>query len=272
MKVNVLVIAACSALLAGPAFSQPIAGPIESTAVLQSGAGSRLVIGAAGTVQGVSQLFRTHLMLANFRNEQQSVRIDFLPQGNMPRQSETVLLNPSSFLPRTIPWSGLGSLLITAVNDEGSEDTGGRLSAIARIYSGDACNMGTVAQSFKAERVGTISGAESAYIVGLQQDRLFRTNIGVVNLHPEQEQTFTIRASGSGGLGTSEVTVPAMSMVQVPAPEACADGECGVEYFDMVVTVDPNGVPGDWFAYGSSVHNGSGDAWVSSALQLEVPQ
>lgn len=272
MKVIILVVAFCAALLASPSLAQQFDAPIEASAVLQNGAGSRLVIGAAGTVQGVNQLFRTHLMLANFRNEQQTVRIDFLPQGNLPRQSETVILGPSSFLPRTIPWSGLGSLLITAVNDAGTEDTNGRLSAIARIYSADACNAGTVSQSFKAERVGTITGAESAYIVGLQQDRLFRSNVGIVNLHPDQAHTFAIRASGSGGIGVSEVTVPAMGMVQVPVPEACLDGQCGVEYADMVVTIDPVTEPGDWFAYGSSVHNGSGDAWVSSALQLQTPE
>ncbi|MFN2441207.1 MAG: hypothetical protein ABR517_00845 [Thermoanaerobaculia bacterium] len=270
MKFNALVIALSAALLAGPAFSQPV----EPSAVLQSGAGNRLVIGAAGTVQGVSQIFRTHLMLANFRNTTQLVRIDFLAEGvaNSEPETETLALEPRSFSSRTIPWNGLGSLVLTAVNEDGTDDSAGSFSAIARIYSGDSCGDGTVSQSFKAERVGTISGATPAYILGLAQDRLFRTNVGVVNLDPVNGHAFEVRASGQGGVGTTQVSVPPMSMVQIPLPEACEDGECTNEYGDLVVTVDPTGVPGDWFAYGSSVHNGSGDAWVSPAIQVAIPE
>jgi hypothetical protein len=267
MKLNAVVLAA--ALFAVPALSQPV----EPSAVLQSGAGSRLVIGAAGTVQGVNQVFETHLMLVNFRDVEQNIRVDFLAQGvaNPQPQTETLTLGPSSFLSRTVPWSGLGSLVITAVTAQGAEDTAARISAVGRIYSGDACGSGTISQSFKAERVGTISGGASAYIIGLQQGQIFRTNVGVVNLDPDQAHTFAIRASGQGGIGTSEITVPPMSMRQVPVPEACLNDVCGGPFGELVVTVDPDGTPGHWFAYGSSVHNGSGDAWVVSAIQLNTP-
>ena len=278
MKLNAVVLAVGLALLAGPAFSQPV----EPSAVLESGAGNRLVIGAAGTVQGVSQLFQTHLMIANFRNETQRVRIDFLAQGvaNPDPQTETLELGPRNFISRTIPWEGLGALVLTAVNEDGTDDSAGNFSAIARIYSGDACGEGTVSQSFKAERVGTISGSTSAYILGLQQDQTFRTNIGIVNLDPDNAYTFNISGSGQGGIGTAQVTVPPMSMVQTPLPPACADGDCTHEYGDLVATVAPAcfpnplpcPVPGDWFAYGSSVHNGSGDAWVASAVQVTIPE
>lgn len=275
MKLNVVVLAACLALLAGSAFSQPVA----PSAVLESGAGSRLVIGAAGTVEGVSQIFRTHLMLANFRNETQWVKIDFLAQGvaNPDPQTETLELEPRTFFTRTIPWNGLGALVLTAINEDGTHDTAGNFSAIARIYSGDSCGDGTVSQSFKAERVGTISGVTPAYILGLQQDQVFRTNVGIVNLDPDQANTFEIRGSGQGGIGTIRVNVHPMSMVQIPIPQACVDDDCTNEYGDLVATVEPvcpmTPAPctaGEWFAYGSSVHNGSGDAWVSSAIQLTI--
>ena len=270
MKLNAVVLAVCLTLLAGPAFSQPV----EPSAVLESGAGNRLVIGAAGTVQGVNQLFQTHLMIANFRSVRQLVRIDFLAQGvaNPEPQTETQALEPQSFFPRTIPWNGLGALDLTTVNEDGSDDAAGNISVIVRIYSGDSCGDGTVSQSFKAERVGTISGGTSAYILGLAQDLLvFRSNIGIVNLDPVNAHTFEIRGSGQGGVGRVEVTVPPMSMVQTPLPKACdTDNNCTNPYGDLVATVDPAGTPGDWFAYGSSVHNGSGDAWVSSAIQLPI--
>lgn len=270
MKLNTFVLAVCLTLLAGPAFSQPI----EPSAVLESGAGSRLVIGAAGTVEGVSQIFRTHLMLANFSNETQLVTIDFLAQGvaNPEPQTETLELQPRTFFSRTIPWNGLGALVLTAINEDGTHDTSGTFSAIARIYSGDSCGDGTVSQSFKAERIGTISGSTPAYVLGLAQDRLYRTNIGIVNLDPANEHTFEIRGSGQGGVGTIQVTVPPMSMVQTPLPQACVADDCTNEYGDVIATIDPEGEPGDWFAYGSSVHNGSGDAWVSSAVQVSIPE
>lgn len=269
MKLTIVTLAACLTLLAVPASSQPV----EPSTVLESGTASRIVIGAAGTVQGVSQIFETHLMLVNFRNAEQDIRIDFLAQGvaNSEPQSETLTLGPSSFFSRTIPWDGLGSLLITAVTAEGVEDTAASISAVGRIYSSDACGEGTVSQSFKAERVGTISGGASAYIIGLQQGAIFRANVGVVNLDPDHAHTFAIRASGQDGIGTSEITVPPMSMLQVAVPEACVDDVCGGAYGELVVTIDPVETPGDWFAYGSSVHNGSGDAWVVSAVQLDTP-
>jgi hypothetical protein len=277
MKRNVVVLAVCLSFFAGPAFSQPV----DPTAVLESGTGSRLVIGAAGTVQGVGQLFRTHVMLANFRNEAQWVRMDFLAQGvaNPEPQTETLELEPRSFHIRTIPWNGLGALVLTAIDANGAQDTAGSFSAIARIYSADSCGDGTVSQSFKAERVGTISGNTPAYILGLQQDPVFRTNVGVVNLDPDLAKTFEIRGSGQGGIGTIQVTVPPMSMIQTPLPQACVEGACTNNYGDLVATVEPVCLStpdpcttGDWFAYGSSVHNGSGDAWVSPAIQVTIPE
>lgn len=257
-----------SLLLALPLFAQAPA----PDAVTSSGAGHRLVIGAAGTVQGVAQRFQTQLMVANFREEDQLVRIDFLRQGvmNTDPDSQELLLEGRTFFPLTVPWEGLGSLVIRAVDSEGAADENGRLSAIARIYSADACGEGTVSQSFKAETVGTISGGGSAYITGLSSGTVFRSNIGIVNLHPTEAQTFTIHASGQEGRqGSATVTIAPMSMTQVPLPQSCVDGTCTSNYGELVVTVDPEGTPGDWFAYGSSVHNRSGDAWVSPAIQLD---
>jgi hypothetical protein len=100
-------------------------------------------------------------------------------------------------------------------------------------------------------------GAATAYALGNRHDSQFRTNVGIVNLDTASH-TWTVGVNGLLGSKTFAVTVPAVSMQQVPLPAGT--------YGNLVLSFQAS-VSGYWSAYGASVDNTSGDSWSSHASQ-----
>jgi hypothetical protein len=95
-----------------------------------------------------------------------------------------------------------------------------------------------------------------------------RTNIGIVNLDPQNERTFDIMPSTAPLVdppnGSQPVTVPPFSMQQVALRLNAPPGPV----LQIVVQPRPGINPRLWAAYGSSVDNTTGDSWSSLAFPL----
>jgi hypothetical protein len=94
-------------------------------------------------------------------------------------------------------------------------------------------------------------------ILGQRRDDRFRTNLGIVNLDPN-EQIFQINVQADARTELINLTVPGLSMQQIGLiGSAAANLQIGVQ------NVSPGFRTSNWLAYGSSVDNVTGDSWSS---------
>lgn len=163
--------------------------------------------------------------------------------------------------------SGLGSLVITAVDANGNEDPKGQLDGNTRIYTAQASSTGcpvpggSVSQALSALPYEDLEGTKAtAYIHGLRNDPKFRTNIGIVN-HDIVPHTFNVRLLSFNGTPdkTFTITVQGKSLTHAAIPA----GDYGDSLIAELYTDDA----GDfyWSAYGSSTDNATGDGWINIA-------
>lgn len=240
-------------------------------AVPQTDARAFLVPVAGNVVGGGGVRFYTDLTITNFSNEDQLVRLDWLPFQGGAAASTTVTVPYLSYL--TFPdvvgaklgLEGIGSILVTAVGEGGSPDPDGKIEGFARIWNGLSCEgvPGTVSQSLPAVSLEGWRDESPAYVHGVRQTSQYRTNVGVVNLDTEDRQRF--RVIVNSGLGKLEWTIELepMTMVQQPVPAG--------PYGDLSVYVEPVAAEGEgsgpWRAWASSVDNASGSGWTVAAVQ-----
>lgn len=219
---------------------------------------------AGDVVGGFGTHFRTDATLFNHREVDQSVVINWLPrdQNGSGVSGVSVTLRAGAFFPmrdvvQQLGQTGLGTILITAVDGDGNPDPNGSLDAFARIYSENTSGLGTVSQAEQSVAITTsFSSAMRLNMIGLRQDADFRTNVGIVNFDRNNARTFDVVVSGSGSSASTSVTVQPASMSQVSIPS-------GV-FSDLVVSVAPQTAGTSlWSAYASSVDNRSGDGWIS---------
>lgn len=252
------------------------ASRIRTDVVTQSRADYWLIIGAAGSVAGnFGTFFKSDLMISNHRNVPQLVDISFFQRGQngaggFALKRYTIEANGALYLDDVVAKLGksdLGTLDIRARLSNGSLDTDAKIDAFSRIWTPQANTAGTqfaggtTSQSFPSTMIDTISGTRRAYLLGLQQDSRFRTNIGIFNDDLDTAHTFAVEVLGTGGVTTFTVTVPAWSMVQQSLPA----GNWGNLY--LVVT-PPAGMTGEWWSvYASSSDNITGDGWVTLGSQ-----
>jgi len=237
-----------------------------------------VIIPAAGSTPGANNtFFRSDLMISNHRPLPQLVDISFCPQNQTCTsgfQLKQVTVPGSSDvffddIVRQLGRSGLGTLDIRGRNADGSMDTSAKLDAFSRIWTtmglsaGTPFEGGTTSQSFPSVRADTVRGTARAYILGLQHDVKYRTNIGVYNDDPTSAHTFVVRLLGADNLTTTSftITVQPWSMNQVPVPA----GNWG--NFMAVVSPDANIGSSNWATWGSSTDNITGDGWVSIGSQ-----
>lgn len=252
------------------------ASRIRTDVVAQSRADYWLIIGAAGSVAGnFGTFFKSDLMISNHRNVPQAVDLSFFAQGQngasgFALKRYTIEANGALYLDDVVAKlgkSGLGTLDIRARTSAGSLDTDAKIDAFSRIWTPQANTAGTqfaggtTSQSFPSTMIDTIQGTGRAYLLGLQQDSRFRTNIGIFNDDTTNAHTFAVQVLGISGQTTFTITVPAWSMVQQSLPA----GNWGNLY--LVVTPD-SGMTGQWWSvYASSSDNITGDGWVTVGSQ-----
>jgi hypothetical protein len=257
---------------------QHAASRIAPEAITQERAAFWLIIPAAGSTPGVAgTLFRSDLMISNHRGTAQLVDLSWCQQGTPCSVSGYQLMRITvpgssvvfySDIVRQLGKSGLGTLDIRARLSDGTLDTSAKIDAFSRIWtpmaysSGTSFDGGTTSQSFPAVKIDNVHGSARAYILGLQQDIKYRTNIGIYNDDPNNAHTFTVRAiSADNQTFSFTITVQPWSMNQMAVPF----GTWG--NFMAIVSPDAGIGTENWAAYGSSTDNITGDGWVSIGSQ-----
>jgi hypothetical protein len=246
-------------------------GPLDQVAnvVSSDGVGETILFPVAGSVEGINgTFFRSEVTLANFKNEDQEVLVEFLEQGaTVPFTAVRLTLEAGrfyyweNFVGTFLNRNGkLGSLRIRAVNTGSTvTDTTAQLNGFSRIYTEQPNGPGTSSMALAAideTDLGSL-GLAAAYVLGARQDAQYRTNVGIVNL-ATVDRVFLVEPKvtfGSNPAGFT-VTVPARSMQQVKLPDGTFGG--------VAVKITP-ATEGPWSAYAASVDNQSGDGWISKA-------
>lgn len=238
----------------------------ETHAVLR-GPTNQLLIPAAGNVAGIGgTFFRSDITVTNFRDAEQLVAFQWLPEG---RSGATLIggllavppntmVSAEDFIARYVGHTGVGSILVSAITRQGNLDPNGRIYATARIWTHHPGGSGTVSQSLPVVATAAINSAQALTIHGQRIDARFRTNVGIVNLDLERSHTFEILQNTDDPTLLPVVTtviVPPFSMEQVPLHNMKATA------LQIVVTPKTAVDPRNWVAYGSSVDNTTGDGW-----------
>ncbi|HEX3580907.1 MAG TPA: hypothetical protein VH087_04035 [Thermoanaerobaculia bacterium] len=220
------------------------------------------VIPAAGSLPGnFGTFFRSDFALSNSRSTPQRISVGWIARGvnngSSPVQYFTL---PAStvdfehdFVASVLGKSGLGSVIVIAVDSAGNIDTSASIDCFSRIYTTQPSTNGTMSQDFPA--IDLKDNLATSYAYGLRQDANFRTNVGLVNVYGDPQQ-FTVRVIGIFGSTTFTVNVQPYSMDQVALPT----GNWG----DLSLQVSTSLSNFNWWtAYGSTVDNRTGDGWVS---------
>jgi hypothetical protein len=241
-----------------------IAGDEVRPAVSSGRTEPALLFPVVGSVAGGGGLFfRTEIILVNTTNRAQNLVIFWFPvteTNNCTRPGFTFTMNPTGiyvwpdFVSQALNTSGLGSVVIFAVNASGQLDTTARIDGFSRIWTPVPNFVGTISQSFDAQSINVTPGQQSAY--GLRQDSLFRMNIGIFN-YDSTVRTFDVIFNGLSGSGSTALSVNPCSMVLSPAPA----GNFGAGQ----LRIQPRDNRPLWYGFGSSVDNLSGDNWSSVA-------
>lgn len=202
---------------------------------------------------GPDLLYRTEYTITNHRDVEQYVETHFIQDGR-DEIATSFSLKPRET--RFIPGFPQGQNRANFIAALRIVAPSGRIEAKAFIVAEHPITRGDTRQEVE-------SIAKSEY---LQEEMVFLgvrhsagtgkyTNVGIVNLHPTDAQTFTIEYERSG---TLIVTVPPLSsrQVRVTGP--------GVSYRALRVLPDwsqNNGAPKPWVAYASTVDTHTGDAF-----------
>jgi hypothetical protein len=218
-----------------------------------------------GTAEGADgTLFKSDLTLMNKGSSTQDVLIAWLPEGRGDvRSFRTALPGFSdvtggivtvSNLDKRLEVSGLGSLVVIAIDAAGNLDSAASIDGSVQIWTHSRSGRAPLSQGIGAVRADIFRGHASATAGALRQDIGFRTNVGIVNLSGDLHQ-FTVAADGDRAARLFTIGVPAFSLVQVAVPP----GDYGV--LSLTVTADSSAAP--WVFYGSTIDNVTGQASTS---------
>ncbi len=242
---------------------------LERKALLLDATSTAIAFAAAGHILGANNqvLWRSDVQLANYRSTPQKVAVGFLsagvPNGSKIPQIVTIPANTvffyRDFVGAQLNETGLGSILAVGVlSDNVTPDTSASIDGGSRIYTTNGAG-GSLNQFFPAVPVNDLFGGGRGVSMGLRQDTVFRTNVGVANFDTAVARTFTVRAVGNGVENSTTVTVPPLSMMQVPAPAG--------NFGDLFVQFDGPAGSYTWSAYGATVDGATSDGWsVHAAL------
>jgi hypothetical protein len=238
-------------------------GQLHGNAMASSG----FVIVAAGNVSGIGGTrFRSDLSLVNHNETSQDVMVAWLAAGtngtNAPSfrltlpasaaKSEPVAVTVAGFVNK-LGLSGLGSLVVLAIDPNGDVDSGASIDGSSRIWTTGPNNPGTVSQSVPSVPIATLGNRTTSSVIGLRHDPAFRTNVGLVNLDI-RSRMFSVELIGEGYTSTASIEVEPLSMRQVPVPSG--------NYGALKAVFHASSSDFLWTAYGSSVDNVTGEGSV----------
>lgn len=239
-----------------------------------------VMIPVAGTVAGANGTrFQTDLTIANQSHSSGATLVDvyWLPRdvAGTGTPVARLTLQPGAielyedFVTRTLNRSGLGTIILRTVHEDGSDNLAGRIDAFARVWTPMPGSGGTTSQAVHASTLYTpqIDDLQPIHglVYGLRQDAQFRANYGLVNLSPKP-LTFTVSFRSRGATITEVVTLEPHSMTQRAVPAAVTGPlTIVVSGQQEIGIINPTAAFRPWAAYGSSVDNITGDAWYSKA-------
>jgi photosystem II stability/assembly factor-like uncharacterized protein len=241
--------------------------PRELDAIVSSAkANAAFVVPVAGAVRGAGgTLYTTELTLSNARQSPQVVLVTWLPRGGDGAVTSFKLTIPGSADPsggavkffglaKAFDLTGIGSMIVMAIDSSDTIDTNASIDATTRIWSLPTDGSAPISQSIPLARATLFSAHAHAAAAGLRHDSQFRTNSGIVNLSGQSHQ-FTIQIDGERANGQLTIEVPAFSLAQVPLPEG--------DYGALTLDVLADRPDARWLLYGSSVDRTTGEAQTS---------
>jgi hypothetical protein len=234
----------------------------------------QFLIPAAGAQPGNGgTFFRSDITIINYRDADQRVRLQWLPQdlsGVGASTIETTIAARSGiasedFVTTVMQRTGLGAILVTAIDANGAFDTRAQLVGTSRVWTPQPSSGGTTSQSLPSVATTDINSTAVA-ILGARRDARYRTNVGIVNLSNEV-QTFQVVVFGTFGTETRQIDVQPLSMVlfAVTGPASTLPLQIQVQ---NITTVSRSS---NFVAYASSIDNITGDAWTTLGSNLPVP-
>jgi len=234
----------------------------------------QFLIPAAGAQPGNGgTFFRTDTTIINYRSTDQRIRLQWLPQdvsGAGGAAIETTIAASSGiasedFVTTVMQRSGLGAILVTAIDSIGNFDSRAQLVGTSRIWTPQPGSSGTMSQSLPSIATTDIASTTVA-ILGARRDARYRTNVGIVNLSSDV-QSFQVVVFGSFGTEPRQIDVQPLSMVlfAVSGPSSTLPLQIQVQ------NVTPVSRSTSFVAYASSVDNVTGDAWTTLGSNLPVP-
>ena len=219
------------------------------------------------TPGGNGTYFRSETTILNNLTRQQRVAVFYFPAGAGSCSAGTLkYLTLDSYSWYVYPdvvanlfgTSGLGGMILFAVDAFGNPDSTASLDGFSRIWTPVAGFAGTASQSFPPVIPNVINGYQEAY--GLRQDAGFRTNVGIFNYFPTgslSARLFDVHIDGfTGASADMTLSVPPCSLVLQPIPAGT--------FGNLIMSVTPRDGGSAWYGFGSSVDNISGDNWSST--------
>ena len=259
-------------------------------AALSSFAASpEVTIPVAGYVHGNDDLvYRTELVITNHRDEPQYVQFELLMDGRL-RQYRGFLMEPhetkffrdGSFGGPANRADFLGAIRISAVHTpppgpppDGTEyeythDPLGQIEANAFIVAErDRGARGATRQEVNGIPWNEYETEEAMFLgVRHSEGTGAYTNVGIVNMHPTQTETFYVEFQYQEAV---PVVVPPLSLRQIRIPGAGAGGRYVRVYPEWSIGDGPPVRRTPWVAYASTVDTQTGDAF--SGMRVASPR
>jgi len=238
----------------------------------RSSANQLLIPAAGATPGGNGTFFRSDITIVNYKQADQHVRLQWLPQNVTGANIApiNIVISASSgvasedFVTDVMQQSGLGAILVTGVDTTGAIDASAQLVATSRIWTTQPGTSGTESQSLPS--IASTDIASSAVsILGSRRDSRYRTNVGIVNLS-STVQTFLVTVFGSFGTELHQVDVQPFSMLLfgITGSSSTTPLQIRVQNVSTVPTTA-------FVAYASSIDNVTGDAWTTLGANLPPP-
>ena len=228
------------------------------------------IIPVAGNAPGGGgTYFRSDVVFNNDRLAGQRIAVGWMAQGinncAAPLQYFTLSANSvtiaDDFVGQTLGKTGLGAVLVVAVDATGALDEEGLIDGYSRIWTPQPGSpSGTTSQNFTAIDVQDSIGSLPATLMGLKQSNQYRTNVGIVNMDNAAAHTWTFTSIFNGRVTTVSVQPCSMALTGAAANSASPTG-------NVAFTVKSDGFGFWWSGFGSSTDNTTGDGWVARAIQ-----
>lgn len=237
---------------------------------------SEVTLPVVGYVDAPDDLiYRTELVISNHREAPQTVRFELISNGQaitfhtlQLKARETRYLNDAGFTADFRHKGFLGSLRLTAIQSDGSADPLGKLEANAFIVGERALGQrGSTRQEIAGVSPDEYQ-PENAVFLGTRHSEGTGayTNVGIVNLHPTQTETFYVRYQYSNPVA---VVVPPLSLRQIRIPGAGAGGRYVHVYPEWSLTDEAPPRTTPWLSYASTVDVLTGDAFSGMRVPVD---